>query len=85
MLQSRTILVRFKKSQQISNQKKNQGAAQDTARCCQMWVFHPQGGLEMRQPAAESDLLPWRKEQWTTQTTDTPNTPSSSHNGWKYL
>ena len=38
----------------------------------------------MRQPVAESDLLPWRKEQCSTKTTDTPNTPSSSYNGWKY-
>lgn len=39
----------------------------------------------MRYPTAESDELPWRKEQWSRQTADTPNTPSSSYNAWKHL
>lgn len=35
-------------SQQASNHKGNQGAAQGTARCCQRWLFHPRGWGEMR-------------------------------------
>lgn len=69
----------------VTANTKSEGESRSSTRHCKVlsgWVFHLHGG-GMRYPTAESDVLPW-KEQWSRQTADTPNTPSSSYNAWKH-
>lgn len=82
-LQSRAILVRLKGHSKYQIRRKNQGAAQGAARCCQCG-FSTYTEEERWDLLQQSDVLPWRKEQWSRQTGDTPNTPSSSYNAWKH-